>query len=182
MSQDVAARVQAAKLPTIAINDTFRLAPDASILYAADARWWAHNARILRRWKGLKATAHNSVTDRSIHILRPTGVSGFDPVPGHVRTGGNSGYQAIHLAAQCGAKRIVLFGFDMHNRHGSHWHGQHQPPFNNPTRVIFGLWIQRFATLVEPLRARSILVVNATPGSDLRCWPIADPADILSSI
>lgn len=36
--------------------------------------------------------------------------------------GGHSGFHAINLAVQFGAKRIVLVGFDMSHDRGAHWH------------------------------------------------------------
>lgn len=36
--------------------------------------------------------------------------------------GGHSGFHAINLAVQFGARRIVLVGFDMRVDNGAHWH------------------------------------------------------------
>jgi hypothetical protein len=56
---------------------------------------------------------------------------------GVVGGGGNSGFQAVNLAAQFGASRIILIGFDMTDRGGKHWYGRnHWPMSNNPTPPI----------------------------------------------
>jgi hypothetical protein len=120
MSQAVADAVHAAGIPAIAINSTFRLAPWADVLYAADPEWWAHPSnRDALVFKGLRLSCQPM---KAVLQLRNSGVTGFDPDPAAVRTGGNSGYQALHVAIHAGAARVLLCGYDMH---GGHWHGKH---------------------------------------------------------
>lgn len=139
-----------------------------------------HRAQTALRHPGLKVTTSDSTPYPAVLLLRPTGVEGFDDDPGCLRTGGNGGYQALHMAAHAGAARILLFGFDLDDRAGSHWHGDHPEPLRNTPSAVFAIWRARFATLVEPLRARGVEVVNCAPQSALQCWPLADPFDILS--
>jgi hypothetical protein len=54
---------------------------------------------------------------------------------GAIGWGGNSGFQALNLAVQFGAARIVLVGFDMTRLNGIHWHGPHPSRLNNPSPV-----------------------------------------------
>lgn len=180
MSAAVAEAVRAADLPAIAVNDTHRLAPWAAVLYAADSSWWAHHAATALHFPGLKATANDSVPYRAVHCLRPTGVEGFDPDPACLRTGGNGGYQALHLAVHAGATRILLFGFDLDDQAGRHWHGDHPAPLVNTAPGVFAIWRARFATLVAPLHSRGVQVVNCAPQSALQCWPLADPFETLA--
>ena len=59
-------------------------------------------------------------------ILEGSGESGFDERLGWLRHGKNSGYAATHLAAQLGARTIVLVGFDFRAVDGrSHFFGDH---------------------------------------------------------
>lgn len=168
MSQEVADAVHAAGVPAIAVNTTFRLAPWAWMVYAADAEWWEHPThRDVFEHPGLKVTIGGSRRLPGVHALRNTGADGFDPEPGCVRTGSNSGYQAVHIAAQAGARRILLCGFDMH---GGHWHGDHPHGLRRNTTATFEKFRARFTTLVRPLRERGIDVVNVTPGSRLDCF------------
>lgn len=180
MSPAIAEAVRAADLPAIAVNDTHRLAPWAAVLYAADSSWWSHHSATALHFPGLKATANDSVPYRAVHCLRPTGVEGFDPDPACLRTGGNGGYQALHLAVHAGAARVLLFGFDLDDRAGRHWHGDHPAPLVNTAPGVFAIWRARFATLVAPLHSRGVQVVNCAPQSALRCWPLADPFETLA--
>lgn len=168
MSAEVAEVVRGAHaarvVRAIVVNDTFRLAPWADLLYAADHTWWSLRPEAMA-FAGLKATIG---MHSALRWLRNTGVVGFDPDPSALRTGGNSGYQAIHLAVHAGARRVLLCGFDMH---GTHWHGPHEAPLRNTTDYVFGRWLQRFDTLAEELRERGVEVINCTHGSALTCFP-----------
>jgi hypothetical protein len=125
MSAAAANAVRAAAVRAIAVNTTIRLAPWADVLYAADADWWTHpaHADVLAQYRGLRYSVSGVP---GVRQLRNSGVAGFDPDPGCLRTGGNSAYQAVHLAVHLGAARILLCGFDMQGDDGAaHWHGRH---------------------------------------------------------
>jgi hypothetical protein len=169
MSQEVADKVRRAQIPTIAINTTFRLAPWADMLYAADSYWWAKHAKETADFAGMKVTSSpDGSTIRGLLTLRNTGKAGFDPHPANVRSGGNSGYQAIHVAVHAHAARILLCGFD---QRGGHWHGRHPEPLRNAGEGIYDRWARHFAELATELLSRRIEVWNCTPGSALKCWP-----------
>lgn len=155
------------EVPCIVVNSTFRLAPWAWMLYAADRQWWAHpDNRDAMQFAGIKATCEEPI--KGVELLRQTGVTGFDPTPGCIRTGGNSGHQALHIAAQTGASRILLAGFDMKGR--THWHDEHAAPLRNTEPEHYPLWIQRFEVIAARLAKRGIDVVNVTPGSALKAF------------
>lgn len=179
----------------IAINDSWRIWPDADVCYFCDAAWFCDQERKNRaaidgltrfyemtRWgfwvKGGEEPGGPRLP-HDVHVLRFTGQRGYDPDPGSLRHGSNSGYQAIHLAAHYGAARILLLGYDMHVQTGrTHWHGEDRPrDFGNIIRHSF---LPHFPTLVEPLRLRGIEVLNCTPGSALTCWPMAKLEDALA--
>ncbi len=89
---------------------------------------------------------------------------GFDDRPEWIRTGRNSGYQSIHVAAHLGAKRIYLLGFDM--RPGQ-W-CKYAVPTNDD---FYDRCLPLFDELKPHLEVRGIQVVNCTPGSRLKTWP-----------
>lgn len=173
MTPHVAAAVRS--IPTIVINDTFRLAPWAALLYAADAAWWAAHPDA-HAFAGLKVTV-DSV--QGVKQLAYSGSVGFDPNPGAIRTGSNSGYQGVHIAAQAGAARILLCGFDMSAAKGAHWFGPHDDGLVNTAPETYERFIRRFEHLKVALDALGIEVINCTPGSALKCFACADLADIL---
>jgi len=183
MSKAVAERIHAAAIPTIAINTTFRLAPWADMIYAADARWWSVYERAVQDFPGLKVTCEADApfhTIPDLRLLKQTGRTGFDPDPTCVRTGGNSGYQSIHVAVHAGARRILLCGFDM--RGEGHWHGLHPDPLRNAGEEIFTRWFEWYATLFEALEPMDVEVLNCTPRSALPFWPVVDLEEALSSV
>jgi hypothetical protein len=162
MSQEVADRVKG--LPAIVVNNTFRLAPWADVLYAADAKWWAVTPGAME-FAGLKLSCEPV---RGIQNLRNAGASGYSDEPDCVHTYGNSGAQAIQIAAKAGASRILLFGFDFR---GSHWHGEHPKPLRNASQEILRQRAESMKVLAAELAKRSIEVRNCTPGSALTCFP-----------
>lgn len=170
MSQSLANRVAAAGLRSIAINDTFRLAPWADILYAADTGWWRVHCHDALKFAGLKVTCNSSVEFKAVNLLKQSGVEGFDPRTDSIKTGGNSGYQALHVAIHAGAKRILLLGFDMHDRNGHHWFGKHPKPLRTTETNTYRIWAGRFGAL----RDRGADIINCTPGSALTCFPILE--------
>lgn len=168
MSQSVADSVR--DLPAVAVNDAFRLAPWASILYAADRRWWEANPDALE-FAGVKLCAQPG---SPVEYMRNSGTLGFDPNPQFVRTGGNSGYQAVHVAIQAGAARILLLGFDMR---GDHFFGQHKAPLRNTSPDSFVRWADRFAGL----KHCGAEIINCTPGSAINAFPFASLDELVAA-
>lgn len=176
MAQAVADQVHEAGIPAIAVNNTFRLAPWAWMLYAADPEWWKANPDALK-FDGIKASCGDQI--KGVYRLRNTGKEGFDPDPGAVRTGGNSGYQAVHIAAHAGASRILLCGFDMK---GGHWHPEHESPLRTTHMDTYGVWALSFEALAAEMRARKIEVLNcASPTnlSALTCFPMVSLDEVV---
>lgn len=163
MSQTVADKVKEAGLPAIVVNNTFRLAPWADVLYAADAKWWQLTPDAMD-FAGVKISCEPV---RGILSLRNAGASGYSDEPDCVHTYGNSGAQAIQIAAKAGAAQILLFGFDFH---GSHWHGEHPRPLRNASQEALRARAESMSVLAAELAKRSIRVENCTPGSALTCF------------
>jgi len=174
MSKQIVAEMFASGLPAIVVNNTFQLAPWADMLYAADAAWW-HAHPEAAQFQGLRVTVQDV---RGTLKLRCSGPTGFDPHPGAVRSGGHSGYQAVHIAIHAGARRILLCGFDMH---GTHWHGLHAEPLRNTAEGTYGRWVENFDALREAAEERNIAIINCTPKSALTCFPMSSLENALRS-
>jgi len=177
MSADVARQVRAANIPTIAINDTAKLAPWADILYACDYSWWMHHYEWALKHGGLKVTCDDSVPFPQVLCLKQSGKSGFDPDPTCIRTGNNGGYQSLHIAIQAAAKRILLCGYDMQ---GGHWFGRHPPNLADDPDVHRREFIPEFEKLAPLLPELDVEVINCMPGSALRCFPFGNLEDELN--
>ncbi|MCH8999187.1 MAG: hypothetical protein IID48_13140 [Proteobacteria bacterium] len=155
----------------IAVNDAYKLAPWAEVLYACDWRWWLKHGGV-PDFAGLKVTLSNSRGHLDaypdIEIVENTGTEGLERDPRGLRTGRNGGYQAINLAVHLGAKRVLLLGYDMKAdaRGRTHWFGDHA---DWPTRagVFSGVMLPQFAKLAGELEALGVAVVNCTLDSAL---------------
>lgn len=170
----------------VAVKDAVRLAPWADVCYACDARWWAHHNGLpdftgrkfaIEDCKAAVAFAKHNSRWPDIELIDNTGEVGLEADPRGVRTGKNSGYQAINLAVHLGASRIVLLGYDMQHTGGRHhWFGVH--PWN--TAPACERFRPFFDHLVAPLAALQIQVLNATRETALTCWPRVSLEDALS--
>jgi hypothetical protein len=146
------------------------LAPWADMLYASDLKWWMHYKAHALAFEGLKVTIRTVLPFKEVLSLEQSRNVPFDPRPTHLVSGGNSGYQAVHIAAQRGAGRILLCGFDMrHVGNCKHWFGAHSGKLN--TAMNYKQWIDNFSALAADLTARGVRLVNCTPRSALRGIP-----------
>lgn len=180
MSARIADRVRDAGVPVIVTNETFRLARWADMLMGNDAAWWLARHEEALLFAGVKICTQDCCPFPEVMTLRETCRSektGFDPDPACVRTGGNSGYAALHVAAQAGAARILLCGLDMR---GEHWHRPHSGRLLNTLQPTFAIWMRRFESLAVELDRRGTAVLNCTPGSALKCFPSAALEDALA--
>ncbi len=157
----------------IVVNTTYKRAPWADALIASDVRWWQWH-KGAHDFAGLKYATSKHVKWSGVQILRNTGPKGLELDPTGLRHGLNSGYRAINLAVHFGAARILLLGYDMRRgvdaKRLEHWHGDHPVP----SRSQYPTFIKYFHSIVEPLKAQGVEVLNCTPGSALECFPLVD--------
>jgi hypothetical protein len=175
------------KAKVIAVKGAFLLAPWADVLYAGDAKWW-RGYRGAQEFTGLKYTIEQDPKEEQlgdwpgVQVLRNTGTDGLELAPTGLRTGYNSGFQAIGLAVHFGVSRVILLGFDM-------WCGPqgHQNWFDTFPHLVkshhvqspYPLFIQAFTSLVEPLKNARVEVVNATRWTMLTAFPYLDLEEAL---
>lgn len=93
--------------------------------------------------------------------------------------GGNSGFQALNLAIQFRATRVVLVGFDMNLDRGVHWFGRHPQGLNNPTAENCLQWRLRLDGVAESIKALGVKVLNCSPVSALENYPKMSLAEAL---
>ena len=164
----------------IAVNDAYRLAWWADVLYGCDAKWWAwHNG--VPKFAGLKYALEPAAGIwPGVEVLRNAGYAGLEPARDGLRTGRNSGYQAINLAVHLGAAKIVLLGFDLSPAPDgrTHWFGEHPDPVASP----YDQMIELFRTLVDPLHAVGVEIVNCSRRTRLDAFRIADLETVLQEV
>ncbi len=178
------------KARVIAIKQNFDLCPWADLVYGCDAPWWRFR-RGLPEYKGLKVTWSGAKLNEYPQI-KTIGIAmgqaerfsqtlEFDSV-GTLGGGGNSGFQALNLAIQLGARDILLVGFDMCDRGGTHWYGRNNwAGANNPTDENFRRWLPPFERAAPILQKRGVQVFNASSRSALKCFPFATVEGFLAA-
>ena len=100
-----------------------------------------------------------------------TKAGGLSRDPEKVHTGQNSGYAAIGLARNLGAKRILLLGYDMKVRGDKrHWFGAH--PEGLEVESCYPDFIKNFET-IDPA-GYGLEIWNVTRDTALQCFPVYD--------
>jgi hypothetical protein len=158
-------------LPTIAINDAYRIAPHAQILYAADKAWWdAHGC--CPDFTGRKVSQNVQPgrgwpKDATVGVLKSVRAPGMSTDPGVVHRGYNSGYQALNIALLCKAEIVVLLGYDCGHTPGSpsHFFGDH--PDGLQRNSPYDLFRRSFADAAPTISAR---VINVSRQTTLDCF------------
>lgn len=142
----------------IVTNTMFQSAPWADAMFAIDAPWWKYyGAHVRETFAGLcySMAKHPGV--------RRAAVPAFQ----------NSGCGALTLAAERGAERIILVGYDCQKTDGKvHSHGDHPEGLGNAGSMP--LWPERFAQCAEWLRRRGVTVVNCSRATALSSFKRGD--------
>lgn len=163
----------------LAINRAFELAPFGSALYAADGAFWTHYPAA-RQFAGIKITAdRNAASHWGLHQITVDGAHRIQvDAPGRIGHGGNGGFQAINLAVQFGARRILLIGIDLC---GEHWHEAHKQPLRNPKPQTLEKWRKRLDAQAAALAALGVTVYNCSMCSALTAYPKMPIAEALET-
>lgn len=157
------------RVRVIAINDAYKLAPWADVLYACDGKWIDHHKGVPSFLGPKYSLTVNPKKWPAWTALKNDGVNGLCLMPTGLRTGRNSGYQAINLALHLGAKQILLLGYDM-GRHGGkgHFFGEHP---RNWSPSPYSKFLEAFTTIVEPLKLAGVEVINCSRRTALTVFP-----------
>lgn len=136
----------------IVTNNTFRMASWADALYFMDGEWWQHYGKEAK--DGFFG-----------NIIAPRDIVGVEKA--HIRSF-NSGAGAIILAAQNGAKKIILIGYDAKKSDDgkAHWHEDHPKSMGNAGEV--NNWPRKFNDMVSVLDG--IDVINASRDTALTAF------------
>lgn len=162
----------------IAINDAIWPCFYADVLYAADNKWWDKHSGVPGFARPKVKIDEVDKFDRvvpanhpGIVSLKNTGITGFDETPGAVRSGGNSGHQALHLAAKIFQPRAVtLVAYDYTDDGArSHYFGKHEGWMDKSSNTQN--WRSCLKILTEELQRRGIKIFNASPQSTINWLP-----------
>lgn len=169
-------------MKAIAINESWRLAPWADILYGCDARWW-RRVNGAPDFQGVKVSQDVMALEKrewGVNLIR-TDRSRSDILtdhPGRVgwggTKGGNGGFHCCNLTVQLGVARLLLVGFDMRIDRGVHWHGPHQRGLDNPARSTVEKWRAHLDSLAGRFVELGVTVINCSDVSALTAYPKMD--------
>jgi hypothetical protein len=140
------------------------------VLYACDQDWWRRYHDVIEGFTGERWTQDvQAAKQYNLNHVVGESLAGLGTTPGVIHFGGNSGYQAMNLAWQFGAARIVLIGYDMQRTGGkTHWFGDHPKGLNNIP--ILDELPARFRSLAADLRNQGCEVLNCTRETALDCF------------
>jgi hypothetical protein len=95
----------------------------------------------------------------------------------------SSGGSAVNFAYHLGVRNIVLIGFDMKPVNGrKNWHDDHDPTssgvlgcYSSASEYmedLFGRFASAFASIASDATELGIGIINCTPGSSLKSFPV----------
>jgi hypothetical protein len=172
--------------PTIAVNATCpTLAPWADVWFFTDWFFFDQFRDEIATFPGLTVTLSRKAKAEMPALRRVwTERRGRFPSPPMVRQGRSSGQTAIGLGYAMGGVRAVLLGFDMRVVDGKEHHhdaygpcDQHGMP--RDPNIYGSSFLPAFAGWNDQARAAGLEIVNATPNSALREFPMVDLEDVL---
>jgi hypothetical protein len=170
----------------VAVQDAYRLMPWSDILYGCDPSWWKLHTGCPsfagEKWSTHEKDTNDKTEAAGLYGLRVVAGKqghGFSMDPAVIHYGMNSGFQSVNLTILLGVVRVVLVGFDMRTSGGKrHFFGDHPRPLHNSGQyATFISNFDRAARMMHP----GVSIVNATPGSALKCFPMVPLADALST-
>lgn len=164
MSQAIADSVRG-RCRVVAVSDAFRLAPWADAMVSNDSAWWAKNLDAMKIFTGRKFCGAQTKMS-GLEYIKPTGGFSF---------GINSGLQGMRVVTIVDphASKILLSGFDMR---GTHYFGLHPKPLRNTTPHRFEVHRRQFKLW------RGCKVINCTPSSSLKCFPMGSLEEELGNV
>lgn len=163
-----------AKARVIAINDAWRLAPFADLLYAADGPWWLKYRGVPdfagEKWTQDKGEGAAEAAQRfGLHVVRSEIGKSVSFDPAYIAQGYNSAFQAMNLAVHFGAVRIVFLGLDCQAEAGrTHWFGDHPPGLLKASP--YPLFRAAFEAAAPQLREAGVEVINCSRATALTCF------------
>lgn len=175
---------------SIAVNDTYRVAPSSDVLYAGDVAWWRHhNGAPNFNRDGLKLIPYGPKGSSRWQTAEKFGL-GMIPISwgrglsfkhGEIHAGHCSGFAALNLSIQYGAGSkhpIYLLGFDCHAEDNArlHFFGQHPKPLRNG--LPFKKMIKEFELAARQIEDRGLKVINLSRKTALECFDMMSIEDI----
>ena len=178
-----AAKLKACCDFVIAINDSWRLCPNADVIYGTDMKWWKYAiGDIMRDFEGDLWTQRKQWTEEpeklGINCMESECKPDICTKEGKIHTGSNSGFAAINLAYHLAEKpvSIVLLGYDMQMQGSKRHHDQVKRPQELNVASDYSNFISHFSTINT--EKHGIEILNASRRTLLNCFPLVELEDL----
>jgi hypothetical protein len=170
----------------IGINVSYLIGDWIDMVFFGDSKFYERHKKGMAAFPGLKITCHPKLSNISwVKYLSkdPRKSQGISFRPQHIAWNCNSGAAAISVAANAGAKRIILLGFDMSlgEDKSRHWHRLYKvtplPTVNGRRRdgravaLPYKRHLAGFPQIASDAKARRIEIINASPTSSITVFP-----------
>ena len=166
----------------IAINVAYLIGDWMDIVFFGDNRFFMPNIKGLADYPGVRVTCHPKFDGARYPWVKylardPKHRRGISTNPRTVCWNGNSGAAAISVAANAGATRIILLGFDMtlDDKSKQHWHTLYRVQYakgrkpnmkpRDPKKSPFPKHLRGFPDIAKDAKRRGIEIINASPTS-----------------
>lgn len=180
----------AGKCRLFGINCTFRDFDQLDVFTACDPKWWDHYGPELRGYLDARWTDawhwDKAVCDKWLPMfIEGRWGDGLSTNPAYIHYGHSSGYQALNLALHYGCSPLILVGYDMTYRPDEprHYFGDlSDVPGEYPPELRKWSTLDGLRTCYETIAAQPGLppIINATPGSALKCFPIRPLSEVFA--
>jgi hypothetical protein len=165
----------------IGINVAYLIGDWIDIIFYGDSGFFLKHQVGLATFPGIKVSCHPTAERISWVKYTPRDRKhprGISDNPRMASWNGNSGAAAISIAANAGAKRIILLGFDMKLSEDKmqHWHNVYGRNHKNPNprkphHLPFDRHLKGFAEIAKDAKRRDIEILNACPDSAIHEFP-----------
>lgn len=157
----------------IGVNNAFFLHDWISYCWFGDNRWYLHNEDKLKKRRNKVATCNKEFENHKEIICLPRrkwqGLEIEFPYVGWNKCSGGS---AINFAYHCGAKKIILIGFDMKaSQDGKrNFHNDHLEKWNVAEYNPYPGFIKCFQQIAVDAKRIEVEILNANLDSSLDCF------------
>lgn len=175
----------------IGVNLAFLIGPWIDITFFGDSKFFKRFRNDLAAHRSIKISCNAKAISAAFH---KDGIKYLSKDGNHrygltknlkkVSWNENSGCAAISLAANLGAKRIILLGFDMklNGDNKQHWHSYYGTANRkniNPKGLPFHRHMRSIGNIAKDAHRRGIEIINANPDSAIDAFKKMNVKDLL---
>ena len=160
----------------IGVNEAYTLGDFVDYTFIGTNRYYTKHKHNFDDYRGQIICAGGlSTNDPRVHTVYSCNDT-MTMQRGRIGIANNSGIGAINLAAQLGAKTIILIGFDMSVIDGNNWHNKdiNFNYFKRQTKEEYYVKVRNTmcTVIADALYQLDIRVVNCSVGSAIDCFPM----------